>query len=255
MSSVYNSQEKEELIQNLGFRQHFKAQQWSEFNRKFFNGLAPKYDFLNEVLTFGMQGRYKRKAMSRLDIRPGYSVLDIATGSGDMALIAAKKNPDARFVGVDVAENMLEIAERRTGDLDNVKFEYADALHLPFADDTFEVTLTSYGLRNYADLEQGVLEMIRVTKPGGQIMTVDLGKPRGWFNQNIYRLYFEKIVPTLGHYIFHRGEFNSFKYLPESNKFFPEPDKLKEILRGCGIKDIKTHQYMNGIVSQQIGYV
>lgn len=246
---------KEILISKVGFDEHFKASQWAEYNRKFFNSLAPKYDYLNEVITLGMQTKYKTKVIERSPVKDGDLVLDICTGSGDMALLMAKMMPNSHIIGVDVAEKMLEIAQHKAKGLSNVEFRIGDAMVLPFEDAMFDVSMMSYGLRNLTDLRKGILEMKRITKPGGAIIIVDLGKPSGFFNKLIYKFYFEGVMPFLGRHIFHRGEFNSFRYLPESNKFFPSTDKLRAILHDCGIKQVRTHSYMWGIVSQQVGWV
>lgn len=246
---------KEILIRKVGFDEHFKAGQWAEYNRKFFNDLAPKYDRLNEIITLGMQTNYKTKIIERSPIVDGDLVLDICTGSGDMALLIAKMMPNSHIIGVDVAEKMLEIAQQKAKGLLNVEFRIGDAMGLPFEDAMFDVSIMSYGLRNLTDFRNGILEMKRITKPGGAIVIVDLGKPSGFFNKLIYKFYFEGVMPFLGRHIFHRGEFNSFRYLPESNKLFLSAEKLREILHDCGIKEVRTYSYMWGIVSQQIGRV
>ncbi len=246
--------QKDQLIENTEFNQYFKADQWADYNRKFFNQLAPKYDYLNGVITMGMQTRYKTQVIERSPLKNGDRILDICTGSGDMALLMAKMFPKSRIIGVDVAEKMLEIASRKAVGISNVEFKSADAMDLPYPDKVFDVTMMSYGLRNLTDFKKGIFEMQRVTKPGGAIIIVDLGKPSGIFNKTIYKLYFETLMPFLGRHIFHRGEFNSFKYLPESNKYFPDACALKDILTECGLKNVKTHTHMMGIVSQQIGF-
>lgn len=246
---------KDILIRDAGFEEHFNAQKWADYNRKFFNQLAPKYDYLNEVITLGMQKRYKTRIIERSPVKDGDLILDICTGSGDMAFILAERLPNSHIIGVDVAENMLKIAKAKAKGIANVEFRLGDAMKLPYDDQTFDVAIMSYGLRNLTDFRKGILEMKRVTKEGGAIVIVDLGKPSGFFNKMIYTLYFENIMPFLGRHIFHRGEFNSFKYLPESNKFFPSAEKLRAILYECGIKSVETFSHMMGIVSQQVGKV
>lgn len=246
---------KEQLIEQIGFSQYFQAKRWADYNRKFFNQLAPKYDYLNEVITLGMQTRYKTQVIKRSPIKNGDYILDICTGSGDMALLMAKLFPKSRVVGVDVAEKMLEIAKVKSKGLPNVHFEFGDAMQLPYPDNSFNVTMMSYGLRNLTDFKVGIAEMRRVTKPNGVIIIVDLGKPSGFLNKIIYKFYFETLMPFLGHYVFHRGEFNSFKYLPESNKFFPSAQVLKNALINGGLKNVRTYTYMMGIVSQQVCFV
>lgn len=246
---------KDILIRKVGFDEHFRATQWADYNRKFFNSLAPKYDYLNQVITLGMQDNYKSEVIRRSSIKDGDLVLDVCTGSGDMALLIAKMLPNCHIIGVDVAEKMLEIAQQKAKGLSNVEFQIGDAMGLPFEDAMFDVSMMSYGLRNLTDFRKGILEMKRITRPGGAIIIVDLGKPSGFLNRMVYKFYFEALMPFLGKHIFHRGEFNSFRYLPESNKFFPASEKLCEILHDCGITEVRTHSYMWGIVSQLVGRV
>lgn len=244
---------KDELIKKAGFNQYFEADNWEEYNKKFFDGLAKKYDFLNQILSCGMHIRSKKLAIKNMNIKPDSCVLDLCTGSGDIAIFIARENPSCQVIGVDVSENMLQIAREKARGLPNLEFRTADALHLPFADQTYDFTFIGFGLRNLVDLKKGVLEMKRVTKSGGVISSLDLGKPQKGFLSSVYKIYFETLIPFLGRTLFHRHEFNSFQYLPESNKFFPAPDELVKIFIACGLKDVKRHDFMLGGISQQIG--
>ncbi len=255
MSKLYDKNAKLELINRIGFKEHFKADSWEDFNKKFFDGLAPKYDALNEVLSLGQHKRIKKKAAQRLEILPNTKILDLCTGSGDLAIQIAEKNPSCEVVGADVSEKMLEIARERGKHLKNLEFKVGDALNLPFEDNAFDVLTIGFGIRNMADLEKGLEEIKRVVKAGGKFTTLDLGKPKGWFLNFIYRIHFLTIVPFLGKTIFHRGEFNSFKYLPESSKHFPAQERLVELFELHGFKNVKNYNYMLGSIAQQIAVV
>lgn len=248
----YDKEKKLALIDSVEFNKHFRADKWEDYNREFFNALAPKYDFLNQILSMGMQDRFKLKALERSGIKPGDRVLDICTGSGDMAIWIARKYPDCRVVGIDAAEKMLDIARRRAEGLPNVSFKKADAMHLSFDDHFFDVSLISFGLRNLTDLEGGLLEMKRVTRPGGKVMNLDLGKPQGSVKRFLYEMYFGQWIPFLGRTFFHRGEFNSFQYLPSSNRYFPDQRQLVEIFNRLGFRNTCAYEYMFGGVSQQV---
>ena len=246
---------KKELIARAGFDRHFTAESWAEYNRKFFDGLAPKYDRLNEVITLGMHRRYKKQVADRVPVSDGDLVLDICTGSGDMAMLLAERLVNGYVIGADVSQEMLSVARTRAQRFSNIEFRYADAMRLPFADKSFDACVMGYGLRNLTDVRQGIRELVRVTRPGGTITILDLGKPRRLWGKAVYKLYFETLMPFLGEHVFHRQEFNSFKYLPESNRFFPSPGELAELFKECGMEKVVQYEYMMGIISQQVGYV
>ncbi|MGE0267147.1 MAG: ubiquinone/menaquinone biosynthesis methyltransferase [Candidatus Omnitrophota bacterium] len=248
MNTSFDLMDKNKLIDQVGFRKYFTAKNWAEYNRKFFNGLAPKYDTLNQVLTFGLQDRYKTHAVRCSGIQNGDLVLDICTGTGDIAFLIAEIFPRSHVIGVDVAEKMLDIAQMRAKANSSIEFKISDAQALKFEDKMFDAVFMSYGLRNLMDPVQGIKEMKRVVKPGGVINIIDLGKPTGPVKTFLYRAYFENVLPFLGKHIFHRGEFNSFQYLPESNKCFPPPEELKTILENCGLKNIEMFTYMSETV-------
>ena len=255
MPAVTKSDSKEDLIERVGFKKYFKAERWEDFNRQFFDGLAPKYDFINEILTFGRQRAMRKKVIAEAAIAPSSLVLDLCTGTGEIAVLIGQTYPGARIIAIDASERMLEIAGRRAEGLHRVRFQRADALCLPFNDGRFDVTIISFGLRNLRDLEKGLLEMKRVTAPGGRIVNLDLGKPRGTLKRLIYELYFMRFIPFLGATVFHRGEFNSLKYLPESNRSFPSQGELVSIFRGLGLKDVRNFDFLCGAVAAQIGTV
>lgn len=252
--NCYDKTKKYALLEKANFTKHFKADNWPDYNRQFFDGLAPKYDFLNEILSFGRHRAIKRKLISKTNIAPGSEILDLCTGSGDFAIEVGKKYPDCKILAVDASEKMLEIARARSASLKNVVFLKADALHLPFPNARFDGIFVGFGLRNLDDLEGGLSELLRVLKPGGFFANLDLGKPKGVFLKFIYEIYFGKIIPLLGKTLFHRGEFNSFLYLPESNRFFPKPEELVGLFQKAGFTEIKSLKYMLGAMTAQLAY-
>ncbi|MBL8012914.1 MAG: ubiquinone/menaquinone biosynthesis methyltransferase [Candidatus Omnitrophica bacterium] len=246
---------KRELVERAGLDRHFSAENWAEYNRKFFDALAPKYDYLNEVITLGMHTKYKNSVVDHIPVSDGDLILDICTGSGDMALLLAKRFLNCYIVGADVSLEMLKVARKRSENYPNIEFRYADAMRLPFSDRHFDACVMGYGLRNLTDFRHGIREMIRVTRPGGVIAVLDLGKPQGLLGKTVYKSYFETLMPFLGKHVFHRQECNSFKYLPESNRFFPDPKTLTAFMQESGMEKIKSYSYMMGIISLQVGYV
>lgn len=246
---------KEELIEAVGFRKHFQAEKWEDFNRQFFDGLAPKYDRLNEVLSLGQHMRYKKDLVRSANLKPGQKVLDLCTGSGDITLLIAAEHPEVEVVGLDASSKMLEIAKERTKQFPQISFTQGDVLNLVFEDNTFDVTVISFGLRNLANIEAGIEEMKRVTKKGGLILNLDLGRPENAFLEWVHKVYFRTFIPFLGKTIFHRGEFNSFAYLPKSGDYFPVQRELVEIFKKLGLSNVERKDYMLGSISQQKGVV
>ena len=255
MADSYDKTKKYRLLEEVGFRRYFKAETWADFNRQFFDGLAPKYDRLNEVLSLGQHHRIKREAIQSLDLNPKAKVLDLCTGSGDIAIDIAKHFPYSHVVGIDASEKMLEIARSHARGLGNIEFKKADALKLPFENETFDAVIISFGLRNLEDLKAGILEMKRVTKSGGKIMNLDLGTPENLFLRWFHAVYFGRLIPLLGRILFHRGEFNSFHYLPASRKYFPNQRELVEILNELCPGSVQRRDYMLGAISQQTAVI
>lgn len=252
MSTLFDKTQKYRILEEAGFKKYFKADTWADYNRQFFDGLAPKYDRLNEVLSFGQHQQIKKKALAELPIKPQDSILDLCTGSGDIAVFLGEKFPGSSITAGDVSEKMLEIARARTAALKNVKIDRADVLNLPYKDDSFDFTVISFGLRNLDDLQRGIREMKRVTKKGGLIMNLDLGVPSNGFLKAVHELYFRRWIPFLGKTIFHRGEFNSFYYLPNSGRYFPAQDVLIKIFEAEGLTLLKRRDFILGSISQQI---
>lgn len=253
---AHNDSAKLRLIHDVGFDRHFKGSSWAEYNRQFFDSLAEKYDATNVMHSLGTKSAIDREAVRRLPVPPRATVLDVCTGSGDIAIEIARQHADARVVGIDAAPAMLRIATRKIGPLaDRITVMEGDALALPFPDGTFNGAIISFGLRNLADLRAGLIEMVRVVRPGGFVCNIDQGQPRGRLFRLAYELHFRRLAPILGKLFFHIGEFNSFRYLPESNRYFPDQDSLCGILTDLGLRDVRRFEYWRGAVAQQVACV
>ena len=241
------------MIEIVGFDKYFEGQTWEQANKSFFDQLAKKYDWLNQVISLGQQKAYKRQVIEDLKLSSGMRVLDICTGTGDMALLMAEKTPHLCIDAIDVSAAMLKIAEQKASRLKSgqIRFQIADALALPFNDNSFDALVMSFGLRNFSDIRLGLKEAYRVLKPHGRFVCLDLGKPKGW-RKVLYYLYYENLMPWLGKVLFHRGEYNSFFYLSTSNKYFPDPSSIKVMMRQGGFKNIQNKEYMFGGLAQYI---
>jgi len=233
-------------------KQDFDFDNKARFVHQMFNNLAKDYDRMNNIISFGRHNSIKKQVIENVPLDDNSQVLDICTGTGDIAiLIAQRLNKSGKVTGIDFSANMLELAKQKAKDIKNIEFLEADALNLPFEDETFDAAFISFGLRNLADLKKGLLEMKRVTKKGGYIVNLDFGKPKGKANK-LLRLYFSIFVPFLGR-IFNKSNF--YQYLPESNNRFPSQDELVKILKELGLSEVKNYNFAFGLLAQQVAKV
>jgi demethylmenaquinone methyltransferase/2-methoxy-6-polyprenyl-1,4-benzoquinol methylase len=252
----HDDRAKMALIEDVGFSRYFRANRWRDYNRQFFDGLAEKYDAANVLHSLGTKSSFDRKAVERMPVKPGSTVLDLCTGTADIAILLAARYEDLKVIGLDASPRMLEVARRKAAHLrERVEFAEGDALALPWADGSFDGAVISFGLRNLESLEAGLREMRRVVRPGGFVCNIDQGKPTNALFRLGYEIHFKRIAPILGKLVFHRGEFNSFRYLPESNRYFPDQRTLCGILRDLGFVDVVNHDYWCGAVAQQVARV
>ena len=252
----HDNTKKNKLIKKVKFNKYFKADSWEEYNRQFFDNLAVKYDAANKLHAFGTKNKMDLQAIDNISIPKNAKILDVCTGTGDIALGLIAKFPDAEIIGIDASEGMMKVGKSKADALGvNIKFQKGDATKLPFEDNSFDIAIISFGLRNLPTLEDGLKEMQRVVKPGGLVSNIDQGKPTNFIFHLAYKLYFCSIAPIIGKLVFHRGEFNSFKYLPESNKYFPNQKKLVEIFKELGFTSVENYNFFVGAVAQQVAQV
>jgi len=249
---TFDPADKIRLMRDLRTDRYFRADSWREFNRRFFDRLASKYDATNAVHSFGMKRRMDRGVVRALPVRDGSAILDVCCGSGDIAVELARRFPRSPITGVDVSEPMLEIARRKARPFERVTYMTADALKLPFEDNTFDAAVISFGLRNLERPLDGIAEMKRVVKPGGAVCHIDQGKPSNPFFRMLYKTYFYRVAPLVGKLLFHRREFNSFRYLPESNRYFPSQAELTRIFERAGLEVTAKGEFFLGAVAWQI---
>jgi demethylmenaquinone methyltransferase/2-methoxy-6-polyprenyl-1,4-benzoquinol methylase len=233
--------------------------------RSMFNNIAPSYDLLNHLLSCNVD-KYWRWRTTRIvppeagplrgSVRQPAPILDLCTGTGDLALAydraAAGKVP---IVGADFCHEMLvraEVKTRRRNAAERIRFLEADAQHLPFPSDMFQIATVAFGLRNVTDTDKGIAEMIRVTQPGGRVAILEFSQPRGLLLGPMYRFYFRHILPRLGQMI-SRSKDNAYRYLPESVMQFPDGEALAERLRGHGLIDVTWHPFTFGIATLYVG--
>lgn len=209
-----------------------------------FSDIAPTYDLLNRLLSFGVDQRWRVEA-TRAVLQPfagasGVRVLDVASGTGDLTLALKRARPDAEVIGADFAEPMLELARTKAAKQGlDISFLVADGTDLPFDDAQFDAVTIAYGLRNFADPAAGLREFRRVLKPGGRLAVLEFPPPPEGIFGSVFRFYFRRLLPQLGGLI--SGKRSAYAYLPESVFAFFQPDELDERLREAGFGAV-THR-------------
>jgi demethylmenaquinone methyltransferase / 2-methoxy-6-polyprenyl-1,4-benzoquinol methylase len=223
--------------------------------RAMFDRIAGVYDLMNGVMTAGLHHQWRRRAADLARVGPGDRVLDIATGTGDLALeLAGRVGSDGTVVGADFSDRMLELARAKAVDagLDTVRFEQANALALPYADDEFDAATVGFGARNFSDLGQGIAEMTRVVRPGGRVVILEITTPQRPPLSTFLEVWFDHIVPALGRVA---GDAEAYSYLPNSVRRFPLPQELAATMWGSGLRDVSYVLTAGGIIALHAGEV
>lgn len=217
--------------------------------RDMFNAIAPRYDLLNRVLSGGIDQSWRRKVIRRLMETEPDSVLDVATGTADLAIMAARKGV-AENIGVDISEDMLDVGRRKvTGaGLDSqVTLEVGDAEALPFPENRFDAATVSFGVRNFEDLDAGLRELHRVLKPGGRLLVLEFSRPRAFPVKQFYAFYNAHILPIIGRLV--SGDSGAYTYLPESIAVFPDGEDFERHMAMAGFQTPTTKRLTFGIAS------
>jgi demethylmenaquinone methyltransferase/2-methoxy-6-polyprenyl-1,4-benzoquinol methylase len=220
--------------------------------REMFGRIAPRYDFLNHLLSLDIDKIWRRRVARRfhgLLHNPSARVLDLCCGTGDLALAFRKEAPaGAEIVGSDFVPEMLQRARAKAaGSRAGVTFVEADALALPFKDGSFDLVSCSFGFRNLANYEKGLLEIFRVLKPGGAAAILEFAEPRGKLFGSLYRFYFQRVLPLLGGLI--SGSGSAYTYLPSSVSKFPSPEALQALFERAGYTEVRFERWTGGIVA------
>jgi len=214
-----------------------------------FNSIAPRYDFLNHLLSLGIDNVWRRKAINMLLGSNPKKILDIACGTGDFGLEALRLNPE-RIIGIDLSEQMLQIASKKiqTKSLGS-RFEFiaADAENLPFPENSFDAAIVAFGVRNFENLETGLTEISRVLTPTGELVVLEFSEPQTFVVKQMYRVYFRVILPIIGRLV--SKDRHAYTYLPDSVYQFPHGNAFIEILKRCGFSYAVQKKLTFGISS------
>lgn len=219
-----------------------------------FNNISGSYDFLNHFLSLGIDNIWRKKAIDQLkDLKPK-TLLDVATGTGDFALVAYKRLKPDLITGIDISEGMLKVGLEKMQDkgLSNkIHLQYGDSENMPFENDRFDAITVAYGVRNFENLLQGLSEMHRVLKEGGKAVVLEFSNPKKFPIKQVFSVYFKYILPTIGKMV--SKDNRAYTYLPESVKAFPEGDAFLKVLKEAGFKKTKQIMLTGGISSIYIG--
>lgn len=233
--------------------------QKSEQVEEMFDSIAPAYDFMNTAMTFGLHRYWRNRALSaatrKLTTTGRLSIIDIATGTGDVAFNLHRRFAGATIKGVDLSEGMLEVARKKLATMSAdaqrvISFERGDSLDLKFADATFDLVTVAYGVRNFQHLDRGLAEMARVLKAGGVLCIIELSEPVGKVTRPLYKLYSQRIIPAIGRMV--SGDSRAYSYLPESIAAAPQRDRMAAMIRRAGFADCRRKSLTFGAVTYYI---
>jgi demethylmenaquinone methyltransferase/2-methoxy-6-polyprenyl-1,4-benzoquinol methylase len=218
--------------------------------RAMFDRIAGVYDLVNTVMTAGLHQRWRERAADMTGLGPGDRALDVATGTGDLAVALSERvGPDGEVIGSDFSERMLELARQKAP---AIRFETANALDLPYEDESFDAATVGFGARNFSDLPKGLREMTRVVRPGGRVVVLEITTPQrpplSWF----FRVWFDRIVPLIGRVA---GDPDAYSYLPSSVRRFPDARGLGAAMTAVGLVDVRWLLTAGGIIAIHAGTV
>ncbi|MGD8703556.1 MAG: bifunctional demethylmenaquinone methyltransferase/2-methoxy-6-polyprenyl-1,4-benzoquinol methylase UbiE [Desulfosarcina sp.] len=220
-----------------------------------FDRVASKYDFMNSLLSFGIQHAWKRAAVRMLGVAPGDKVLDVCGGTGDLAVLAARRTGPAGQVTIyDINYAMIQAGRHKIdphSDLGHVGYIQGDAETIAFPDNIFDCAMVGFGIRNLTHLKQGFAEMVRVLKPGGRFLCLEFSRPTNPVFRSLYDFYSFSIMPILGQLLV--GSAESYACLPETIRMFPLPDELAAMLTAVGLRKVRWRSMTNGISVAHIG--
>lgn len=230
------------------------AQDKARYIHQLFESIAHKYDRMNTLLSFRRHKAWRKRAMQEMNVLAGDTAIDICCGTCDWTISLAEATQTGKVIGLDFSENMLAIGQKKADELQLKRIELVkgDAMKLPFPDNSFDHATIGFALRNVADVETVLKEMMRVVKPGGQVVSLELSKPTWKPFRRLYYFYFQKVLPLLG-YVFAKS-YDQYRWLPESLIQFPDYKELQKIMEeNVGLKEVTATPLTGGIAALHIG--
>ena len=241
-------------VAHFGYRRMPTAEK-VDWVRRHFNRVAPKYDLMNTLLSFGIHHAWKRSAVDKIGLRAGDKVLDVCGGTADLSIMASRHTgADGRCVVYDINRAMLQAGQpkvRETSCGERIQFVQGDAERIPYPNHSFDAAMVGFGIRNVTHMQQGFNEMHRVLKPGGKFMCLEFSKPVNPVFRWLYDFYSFYVMPFLGEVL--AGSAESYSCLPETIRLFFLPDEISKILVGIGFRDIRYRRMTNGIAVAHVG--
>lgn len=229
----------------------FGGKDKATYVKETFNSIAKRYDLMNSLMTLGMDQRWRRQVVQRVGAGHAKQIIDVCCGTGQLSMeLAQAVGPAGRIIGLDFSENMLQVGREqleKSSLSEVIRFVQGDAMHLPFGDNSFDGATVGWGLRNLPDLRQGIREMVRVVKPGGKVVSLDMAKPTLPFFKQVYWLYFEKLIPLMGN-IF-AGKESAYRYLHDSAVQFPAQHEIARLFSESGLIHTGYKNLAGGVVA------
>ncbi len=215
-----------------------------------FDRISPSYDRLNHLLSINIDKVWRRRTAKAVSKNHPKTILDLATGTADLAIALAKRNPQAHIIGTDISEKMLEIGQAKIAKekLENqIELRLGDATALPFEDNSFDTVTVAFGVRNFENMKQGLSEIHRVLKPNGQAFILEFSMPEKFPIKQVYRLYFKHILPKIGKWV--SKDASAYTYLPESVERFPKPLEFLRLLSSAGLTEGAMRHFGHNIAT------
>lgn len=235
-------------------REEVKGINFTSGIRAMFDTIAPTYDLLNRVNSFGLDIHWRKDLVRHVANEHPLTILDLAAGTADLSIFMAKRCPQATLVASDLSIGMLEIGEQkaRAAGLEQIKFSVADAMSLPFENESFDAVTCAFGVRNFESISNGFKEMKRVLRPGGIVAILELCEPENILCNFGYNLHVRGVIPMIGSIVGHNR--NAYKYLADSIHKVPHRASMKQLMEGAGLVNTYYKEYTPGVCCMYVGY-